>query len=145
MSFASREYEWAIKQGDYKYQRVILSNEIRRLRERERNIRRAEARAFKEGIDIKIVKYAYEDEHEENQKLIETLSKIREQTVNRIKAEQKGEKLPKVQTYKALQGLQKKSVQEEKMRKKPYSERNLSAQLKATINVAVAIVTISLV
>ena len=41
MSTFTRLYEQAIKQGNLEYQRMILSNEITRLRERQRSIERA--------------------------------------------------------------------------------------------------------
>lgn len=139
MSFASREYEKAIKNADYNYQWSIISIEIRKLRERQRTIQRAEARAEKQGIDKTIVDIAIGDEYARNKKMIATLSEIREQTKKQVQAQRKGVEIPKAKTYKALQIFQRESaraIREKEEFPKP-SQRTLTSKIQRGVNEAI--------
>ena len=139
MSFASREYEQAVKYGNYQYQWDILSIEIRRLRERQRTIERAEKRAEKAGIDRIIVDVATQAEFQQNKKDIETLSKLREETQRQVRAQKKGGEIPKAQTYKGLRVFQRQSakIEREKQEFPKASQRTLTARIQRGMNEAV--------
>ena len=139
LSFASREYEKAIKNADYNYQLNILSIEIKKLRERQRTIERAEARAKKEGIDKVIIDIAIGDEYSRNKKMIETLSQLREETKAQVRAQQKGLEIPKAKTYKGIHIFQRESAraQREKAEIPKASQRTLSAKIQRGVNEAV--------
>lgn len=139
MSFFEREYEKAVRYGNYEYQKTLLSSEIRRLNERQRTIERAKQRALQKGYDEKLVDYSVETEKQLNQKTIDTLKAVREETRERLKAEKQGkegETLPKVKTYKALQAVERqtaRALKEEAETPKP-SQRTLSAKIQKGIN-----------
>jgi len=134
-----RLYSEAVQMGDYTYQWRMLSNEIRRLQERQRTIKRAEARAEAEGIDRTIIDIAVGTEFVQNKKMIERLSEIREETKARVRAEKKkADVLPKVNTARALMMIQRQNAREEADKRlfRP-SERNLSFRIQKATNEAI--------
>lgn len=138
MSFASREYEKAIKNADFNYQWSIISNEIRKLRERQRTIERAEARAEAQGIDRVIVDVAIGSEYARNKKMIETLSQIREETKKQVSAQKKGIEIPKARTYKALQIFERESARAKREAEEipKASQRTLTAKIRRGVDEA---------
>lgn len=140
MGFFEREYEKAVKNGDYNYQWRLLSLEIRYLNDRQRTIERARKRAEAQGTDETLIDYTVRPEFEQNKKAIEMLRTVREQTKERIRAERSGrEDVPKVQTYKPIQYAQRAAARAEREAKETpkASERTLSAKISAGVNKAI--------
>ena len=139
MSTFTRLYEQAIKQGNLDYQRTLLTNEISRLRDRQRSIERARRSAEKQGIDRVIIDIAVDPEFVQNKKWIDQLTQIREQTKQNIRAS----KSPKVEKVKVQSGValnigKRISAKQQKL-KQEYrpSERTISASIKRSSSEAV--------
>lgn len=140
LSFFEREYENAVKYGNFEYQWRLISNEIRQLQERQRTIERARQRAIKEGVDESLIDYTIRPEFELNKKSIEMLKTVRQETKERIKAEKQNAKdLPKVRTYKVVQYAQREGTRAEKEKKETpkASQRTLPAKIKKGVNEAI--------
>ena len=139
MSTFTRLYEQAIKQGNLEYQRMILSNEITRLRERQRSIERARRNAEKQGVNSVIIDIAVEPEFVQNKKWIAQLIQIREQTKQNIRAN----KSPKVEKVNVQSGIalnigKRISAKQQKLEQeyRP-SERTIAASIKRSSSKAV--------